>query len=343
MSESFQTLTPERVLDAVERLGQRCTGRFLVLNSYENRVYQIELEPQGEDLRGEVVVAKFYRPGRWSQAALEAEHAFLDELAADEVPAVCPLPLSASPPGGAGGAVGAGEGRTLGETDGLYFALFPKVLGRAPEEPDDALLRRLGRLLARLHTVGARRPAPDRLVLTPETYGRKNLADLVENDHLPPEVQAQYISSVEALLSRIEPLFIDVPLHRIHGDCHAGNLLHDRHGDKDAIHLLDFDDFLTGPAVQDIFMLVPSADAEGRRQRGVLLSGYTELRDFDPAWLRLVEPLRALRYIHYSAWIARRMTDPFFQRTFPQFGSIVYWQHQVTDLREQCARIDDAA
>lgn len=319
LAESFHALSPDKVLDAVEVGGRRCTGRFLTLNSYENRVYQLELEAE-DGPRGEWVVAKFYRPGRWSREAIGAEHAFLRELAAEGLPVVPPLD------------------ETLHEAGGILYAVFPRIGGRAPDEPTDDQLRTLGRLLARLHNVGALAPASDRPRLTPGTYGRDNLAWLLANDVLPVEVRAQYAATVEALLDRIEPWFQGVPHLRIHGDCHLGNLLWAPGGGGPTF--LDFDDFLNGPAVQDVWMLAPSADAEGARQRGVLVEAYRELRDLEPAWLRLVEPLRALRFIHYATWIARRLRDPTFARTFSHFGTLQYWQREVQDLREQIARVD---
>jgi Ser/Thr protein kinase RdoA (MazF antagonist) len=317
LAHRFNQLSPEDVLGAVEVSGVRCSGRFMVLNSYENRVYQLELDD------GSWVVGKFYRPGRWSEDAILAEHRFLKELAEVEIPAVCPLDL--------------GDGRTLGEVNGIRYALFPRVGGRTPDELNDDQVRMLGRLIARIHNVGAAGAAPERMVLSPRTYGRDNLEVLLERDAIHEDARDVYVSSVESLLDRIEPMFQGVPVHRIHGDCHLGNLIDSRSG----YAFLDFDDFLTGPAVQDIWMLVPSADSYGRRQREVLIEAYEQFRHFDPAWLRLVEPLRALRFIHYSTWITRRWHDPFFQRTFAHYGTLQYWQREVQDLREQIARLDD--
>lgn len=318
LAEEFRHLTPEKVLDAVEEAGSRCTGRFFALNSYENRVYQFELEDGGS------LVGKFYRPGRWSREAVLDEHRFLAELAEAEIPVACPLPL----PGGG----------TLGEVRGILYALFPRVRGRVPQELTDEQLEVAGRLLARIHNVGAAADAPHRLRLTPETYGEGNLELLLALDLLPPEVRDGYAFTVRALLERIRPLFQGVPTHRIHGDCHLGNLIWTADGPA----FLDFDDTLVGPAVQDVWMLVPSYDAEGRAQREILVEAYREFRDFDDDWLRLVEPLRALRFVHYATWIARRFGDPIFQRTFPHFGTVSYWQREILDLREQIARIDDA-
>ena len=312
----FNRLTPEQVLDAVEIGDRRCTGRFLALNSYENRVYQFELED------GSWVVGKFYRPGRWSRDTILAEHQFLSELAAVEIPVACPLELA--------------PGQTLGETAGIFFALFPRVGGRSPDELSRDQLHMLGRLLGRLHRVGAARSTAYRMQLLPQTYGQDNLDYLLQHAVIPTEIRDNYRASVEMLLMRIEPLFAAVPMHRIHGDCHLANLIETR----DGFSFLDFDDMVIGPAVQDVWMLVPSYDDEGRRQRETLLAGYTEFCDFEPHWLRLVEPLRALRYIHYTAWIARRWQDPAFQHTFVHFGTTRYWQDAVMDLREQIARID---
>lgn len=317
LADLFNQLSPDDVLDAVEVGGRRCSGRFLVLNSYENRVYQLELED------GSWVVGKFYRPGRWSREAIEAEHRFLAELEEVEIPAVCPLDL--------------GDGQTISEVKGIFYSLFPRVGGRTPQELDDEQVQILGRLIARIHNVGAAGQAPARPRLTPTTYGRDNLALLLERDAIPEEARAIYAASVEALLDRIEPLFEGVPVHRIHGDCHLGNLIWTPKGPA----FLDFDDFLTGPAVQDIWMMVPSADQEGRRQRDLLIEAYDGFRRFEPSWLRLVEPLRALRFIHYSTWITRRWHDPYFQRTFQFYGSLQYWQREIQDLREQIARLDD--
>ncbi len=319
LADQFHRLTPDDVFDAVEAGGRRCTGRFIILNSYENRVYQLELDD------GTMVVGKFYRPGRWSREAILDEHRFLAELHAQEVPVVLPLELE--------------PGETLGEVQGIPYALFPRVGGRAPEELTDEQLRILGRLLARIHNVGASGAAASRLALTPATYGTANLELLLERALIHDQVRAAYAATVYALVQRIELMFRHVPAHRIHGDCHLGNLL----WTPDGPMFLDFDDMCVGPAAQDVWMLVPSADAEGDRQRETLLEAYREFRDFDRAWLRLVEPLRALRYVHYATWVARRWRDPTFQRTFTHFGTQQYWEREVQDLREQIARIDRAA
>jgi len=323
LADQFNRLTPEQVLDAVEVGGRRCTGRFMALNSYENRVYQLELEGDGDEL--DTVVGKFYRPGRWSREAIGEEHAFLAELAELEIPVASPLELE--------------HGETIGEVEGILYALFPRIRGRAPQELSDEQAQVLGRLIARIHNVGASRDATARRRLTATTFGRDNLSYLLEHGLIPDEAREIYAATVEALVQRIEPLFRDVPVHRIHGDCHLGNLVWTPRGPT----FLDFDDMIVGPAVQDIWMMVPSYDSDGARQRALLLEAYREFRDFADAWLRLVEPLRALRYVNYSTWIARRFRDPAFSRTFSHFGTVQYWQREIQDLREQIARVDMAA
>jgi Ser/Thr protein kinase RdoA (MazF antagonist) len=316
LAGQFYHLTPESILNAVEQAGQRATGRCIILNSYENRVYQLELE------NGNWVVGKFYRPGRWTRAVIEAEHHFVQELQALELPVVPPLRL--------------GDGGSVGEIDGILFSLYPRIGGRAPDELNDEQTQILGRLLARMHTVGAARTDSLRLHLSVQTYGRDNVQYLSEQERIPAIARDAYLATARLLFERIEPLFAEVPVHRVHGDCHLGNLIWTKTGPT----FLDFDDMVTGPAVQDVWMLVPSFDQDGARQRELLLTAYRQFRDFADAWLRLIEPLRALRYIHFSTWIARRWDDPAFKRAFPYFGTVQYWQNETQDLREQIARID---
>ncbi|MBN2529151.1 MAG: serine/threonine protein kinase [Deltaproteobacteria bacterium] len=316
LAHVFNELTPERVIHSVESAGHTPTGRVAILNSYENRVYRIELES------GDSLVGKYYRPGRWSNETILEEHHFLKELDAEEIPTAVPLTLR--------------NGSTIDEIHGIRFSLFPRILGRSPQEMDDELLKKVGHLIARIHNVGSRETAAHRLYLTPATYGMENLMYLLENNHIPAEAARLYELVVRGLLERISPMFEDVPLQRIHGDCHFGNLIETR----DGISFLDFDDMVMGPVVQDIWMLVPSIDDHGLAQRRVLLSAYQEIRDFDATQLRLIEPLRALRFIHYSTWIARRFEDPTFKHTFGYFGTLQYWQNEINDLREQIARID---
>ncbi len=316
VTDSFLSLDPVRLLDAVEAglgSGARATGRCLALNSLENRVYEIELEER------ESVVAKFYRPGRWSRDSILDEHAFIAELAAAEIPAAAPLQLS--------------NGSTLGEASGLWFALFPKFRGRLLPELDDGQLQQIGRWLARVHNVGVLRPALHRLTLTPEWWGLESIKFLLASNSIDGQLCARYERGVRTLVDRITPLFVGTESIRIHGDCHLGNVL----WHAQSPHLIDFDDMMMGPPVQDVWLVVRGRDVEANRQRDVLCDGYEQMRDFDRTTLRLIEPLRALRMIHYAAWIARRYQDPAFQRAFPEFGSYRYWLSECEDLDNQIA------
>ncbi len=311
MSEFFFNLTPDIIINTLEDAGFEPSGHCLALNSYENRVYDLRLED------GAHVVAKFYRPGRWSREQILEEHAFLLELREDEIPACAPLSFP--------------DGGTLRETGGIYYALWPRTGGRVPDELSDDELGILGRLCARIHNMGASKRAEHRIELNAETYGLRPLAFLLEKKFLPSHLESRFGSAVREVADIYETLRAGVPFHRIHGDCHLGNLLHGSEG----WFFLDFDDFLNGPAVQDVWMLVPARDAEGLRQREVFLAAYKTFRDFDTAWLKLVEPLRALRYIHYAAWIARRWEDPAFPAAFPHFGTPEYWENETRDLEDQ--------
>ena len=314
-TQAYYALTPDRVLDAVEVDGRRATGYVLSLNSLENRVYEVALEDETR------VVAKFYRPGRWSEAALRAEHEYLAELVALEIPAVAPLTLA---------------GDTLRAVDvggaKIWCAVFPKVRGRATDEPDDQQLEILGRLLARLHDVGAAHGTDVRERLDVAHYGRASVERSAAV--LPASSRASYLDAARRLLDLIEPLYErlapDRTHVRIHADCHAGNLLWDKSGP----FFLDFDDFTLGPPVQDAWLLVPGRDSESVSRRDVMLDAYEELRPFDRRTLALVEPLRALRIIRYAGWVAARWDDPAFQRAFPDFLGDAYWQRETAGLRE---------
>jgi Ser/Thr protein kinase RdoA (MazF antagonist) len=324
--EQFFALTPERILDAVEFGGRRATGYALALNSLENRVYEVEYED------GSRLVAKFYRPGRWSRAAILDEHAFLDELHAAEVPVVPPLALDG--------------GTTLGELalDGgvIWFAVFDKMRGRAPEELGDDQLRQLGRLVARLHNVGDAHGAPARPQLDPDSYGTASLRLLLGDDPLsgfvPPELRARFATAGRAIVDACARRWGELDAIRIHGDCHLGNLLWGTRGP----FFLDFDDFLHGPPVQDLWLIAPGHDAEAERQRELLLDGYETMRRFDRKSLRFVEPLRALRILRYAAWIAQRWRDPAFPRAFPDWDDARTWLKEVAELEEQRARVEAA-
>ncbi len=315
----FFELTPDRVLDAVETAGLRCTGRCVALNSFENRVYDVELE--SEDGAKARRVVKFYRPGRWSEAQILEEHEFLQDLRESEIPVICPLPFP--------------DGRTLHRLDsGIAFTVFPKVGGRAPEEMTPDQLRQIGRLLARIHQVGGNKAAPHRIELNASTYGRQNLETLLATNQIPLEFKGRYEKAVLELCAVTDQRFAELApgsIHRLHGDCHLGNLLWSPGGP----FFLDFDDMVRGPAVQDIWLLVPGRDPDSLQNRQHLLAGYEEMRHFDYPSLRLIEPLRALRFVHYSAWIARRWEDPAFPLAFPHFGSHRYWADETHDMEEQ--------
>jgi Ser/Thr protein kinase RdoA (MazF antagonist) len=316
VSEFFFRLTPDHVLHAVEAGGWRPTGHCSALGSLENRVYDVRLED------GSHVVAKFYRTGRWTREAILEEHALLADLRAAEIPVCAPLAFP--------------DGETLHREEDIWYAVWPRTGGRSPDELDDEELRILGRLLARIHNVGATRDAPHRRRLTGDVFAREPLAELERHGLLPAACARRYLDAGLRLADLYDERSRAVPVHRIHGDCHAGNLLHGREG----WFFLDFDDFVVGPAVQDVWMLVPGRDAEAERQRAVLVAAYREFRDFDDRWLALVEPLRALRFVHYAAWIGRRFEDPAFPAAFPHFGTAEYWENETRDLEDQLRRVE---
>ncbi|MDG1579818.1 serine/threonine protein kinase [Pseudomonas sp. GOM6] len=318
MNHPFATLTPDLVLDAVESLGYLSDARVLALNSYENRVYQVGIE--GE----QPLIAKFYRPQRWSDAAIREEHAFSQELADCEVPVVAPLQR---------------DGESLFEHASFRFALFPRRGGRAPEPGNLDQLYRLGQLLGRLHGVGASRPFEHRETLAVDNFGHASLATLLEGDYVPRSLLPAYESVARDLLGRLDELFARVrytPI-RLHGDCHPGNLLHR----DDAFHIVDLDDCRMGPAVQDLWMMLAGERQERLGQLSELMDGYQEFHDFDSRELALIEGLRALRLMHHSAWIARRWDDPAFPLAFPWFANERYWGDQILALREQLAALDE--
>ena len=313
MPGDFAGLTPDLVLDAVEEAGFAATGHCTPLTCLENRVYDLRLEDGGH------VVAKFYRPGRWDREGLAEEHRFLAELAAAEIPVVVPLPLR--------------DGASLARAERFLFALWPRAGGRSPDELREADLAVLGRLLGRLHNVGAAGSARGRGRLDAASRVAEPLRVLEEGGFLPGAVAQRYRSAATRLGEAYETRAAGVPLHRIHGDCHRGNLLRR----DDAFVLLDFDDFTVGPAAADVWMLLPGRDAEAAQQRTRLVAAYREFRPFDPRWLDLVEPLRALRFVSYAAWVARRWSDPSFPDAFPHFGSEAYWERETEDLERQLA------
>jgi Ser/Thr protein kinase RdoA (MazF antagonist) len=334
----YAGLDPEVVLDALDAVGLRGDGRLIQLNSYENRVFQVFLED------GRVVVAKFYRPGRWTDAQILEEHAFAIELAAHEIPLAAPWALVPDA-NSLRAARMASKGPTLAEfdtADGPYrFAVTARMAGRAPEIEDPQVLEWNGRFIGRIHATGTQGHFATRLSLDPSTYGTEPRDWLLAHDIVPPDALTPWKAIADTALDQVRAAFDGVvPLKRLrlHGDCHLGNILWTGHGP----HFVDLDDAVTGPAVQDLWMLLSGDRAERTRQLGAVLDGYEQFMDFDRRELALIEPLRTLRMIHHSAWIARRWKDPAFPIGFPWFESPSYWMEQVTRLREQLEAMAEA-
>lgn len=313
----FHSLTPERVLTPVEKaLAVRCTNLCRPLNSYINRVFELEAED------GSGLVAKFYRPGRWSAAALQDEHDFVHDLHEAEIPVVAPLLH--------------GDGRTLGIFEGVHFAVFPKKSGRSFDEFNDEQWLQLGRLLGRTHLVGARRQPHDRIVMAPEASTRLQLDYLLSGGFLPGDLAARFRDLTAELIDEIAPLFHGIDNHRIHGDCHFSNLIY---RPEESFYLIDFDDMAVGPAVQDFWMLLPGRLADSRPEVEMFLEGYETFRPFDRRSFRLIEPLRAMRFVHYISWCARQVEEDGESRVAPDFGTRLYWQQEMDDLADQLAQI----
>ena len=327
----FETLTPDVVMDALASVGLYGDGRQLALSSYENRVYQLHLED------GPVIVAKFYRPRRWSEAQILEEHSFSAELMAAEIPVIGPLTL---------------QGTTLNHFGGFAFSVSPSRGGRAPELDDPDVLEWIGRFLARIHTVGAAKPFATRPALNLQSFGIEPREWLLSHDQVPLDVQSAWGRVSQSALDLIaghtclnptdgeKDLDIEsIKRLPLHGDCHPGNILWTPldapASSAPGPHFVDMDDARSGPAVQDLWMLLSGDRSQRSRQLGALVDGYEQFREFDRRELALIEPLRTLRLIHYSAWLARRWSDPTFPINFPWFGSSDYWQGPVQMLEEQ--------
>lgn len=353
-TQGYASLIPQQVLDALDAVGLRGDGRILQLNSYENRVFQLFLEDDGATAgqraaTGKAVVAKFYRPGRWTDQQIVEEHGFALELAAAEVPVVPPLPLQ--PPDGAltEGLLLHGQPPTLAclqVGDQLHrYAVAARCAGREPELDQPDTLRQIGRFIGRLHAVGRQRSFQHRHRMDARTDGETALALLLGNSHagqpggfVSDDMRAAWedtarraLDAVCTAFERLQPL----ATLRLHGDCHPGNVLWRHTATENGPHMVDLDDACTGPAVQDLWMLVSGDAPSMRAQRALLLEGYEQFSDFDDAELQLVEPLRTLRMLRHSAWLAARWTDPSFPLNFPFFGTSAYWSQQTTQLREQ--------
>jgi Ser/Thr protein kinase RdoA (MazF antagonist) len=329
----YADLTPDAVLNAIDSLGMPTSGALLALNSYENRVFQV-----GIDDAQRFVVAKFYRPERWSEAQILEEHSFTQELAAAEIPVVAPLVI---------------DGRTLHERGGFRFALYPRRGGRAPNLDDAEVLEWLGRFIGRIHAIGAQQPFRHRPALDLESFGREPRTWLLAHEWLPPELHKVYAGVSQQALDGIAQCYARagaVRAIRLHGDTHEGNVLWTEgrvalkpgeEGAQGGPHFVDFDDARMGPAVQDLWMLLGDREQRGPRLKA-LLAGYEDFIEFDDRELALLEALRTLRLMHYSAWIARRWDDPAFPAAFPWFNTQRYWEDRILELREQIAAMDEA-
>lgn len=314
----FSQLTPDLVLGAVESVGFITDGRMLALNSYENRVYQVGIEGS------EPVVVKFYRTGRWTREQILEEHAFVRELADAELPVVAPLANI--------------EQVTLHDCDPYLFSVFPRRGGRTPELDLDAL-HSVGQTLGKLHSIGSLRQFRHRQRLSVPAFGNASAEYLLKHDFIPPDMVKAYETLARDLLARVSQVFQEgaqVTQLRLHGDCHPGNILW-----REGPLLVDFDDCMTGPAIQDLWMLLSGERDQQQAQLAELIDGYEMFFEFDAAELGLVETLRTLRLMHYSAWLARRWNDPAFPHSFPWFNTARYWAEHVLALREQLAALDE--
>lgn len=319
-AERYRNLTPEQILDAVEAAGFACDGRLLALNSYENRVYQVGID------EAPPLIAKFYRPARWSDEAIVEEHAFAAELADAEIPVVAPL--------------ADGDGRTLHRHGPFRFALFPRVGGRAPEPSDLDQLTIIGRFLGRIHAVGAQVAFHHRPSLDVDSFGVEAASFVLASGMLPAELGQRYRAVTSAVVDKVRECYQragTVTLLRCHGDAHIGNIL----VDEQRPHIVDLDDARMAPAVQDLWMLL--AGDRGERAIGLdaLLEGYHDFHEFAFAELHLVEALRSLRLVHYHAWLARRWDDPAFPLAFPWFNTPRAWQQHLADLEDQLEAMDE--
>lgn len=317
----YTGLSPDTLLSAVDSCGYRTTGQFLALNSYENRVYQTGIDDDTP------IIAKFYRPGRWSDEAILEEHAFALELAEQEIPVVAPSRY---------------KGSTLHTYQGYRFSLYPRQGGRWPElnHRDDRLW--VGRFIARIHAVGAARSFSHRPTLDIDSFGQQSCRFLLEQGFLPAHIETAYQTLTDDLLQHITRSFEqagDIRQIRLHGDCHPGNILWTDQGP----HFVDLDDCRTGPAIQDLWMLISGEHHDMQIQMADILEGYLQFHDFDHRELQLIEPLRTLRMIHYAAWLARRWDDPAFPRAFPWFNTPRYWEDHILALREQASLLTEPA
>ncbi len=327
----FTGLTPECILDALESVGFRCDGSLMALNSYENRVWQIGIEDSAP------LITKFYRPGRWSDAQIAEEHAFVAAMLKAELPVVAPLVLNEKTL----------FTQTDHKTDAVFrFAVYPRQGGRAPEFDNPQVLEWMGRLMARIHLIGERKPFVLRETLDIHSFGIEPRDWLLASRMLPPEIEPIWQGVADQALEGVHHCFNragQVQQLRLHGDCHAGNVLWTP-GEPDeqgGPHFVDFDDARMGPAIQDLWMLLSGTPEDMGRQFRHVLAGYEMFREFDDRELHLIEALRTLRLLHHSAWLARRWDDPAFPAAFPWFATHRYWEERILELREQIARMQE--
>ena len=315
----FTNLSPDLILDAIDSVGIATDGRLLALNSYENRVYQVGVDSASP------IVAKFYRPNRWDGNAILEEHAFVKSLADKEIPAVAPTSI---------------DGKTLFSYQDFRFSVFPKHGGRAPELDREGVLEWIGRFIGRIHSVGALSEFKYRPELNIDTFGQEPSRYLLDQGMIPKELELVYRGVVAQALDGVKRCYEragDIVLLRLHGDCHMGNLLWTDAGP----HFVDFDDSRMGPAIQDLWMMLSGEPDEMQKQFNEILLGYEDFYEFNPNELHLIEALRTLRLIHYSAWLARRWDDPAFKVAFTWFNTQQYWQDRILELREQIALMDE--
>jgi len=319
LEHDYNALEPDTILQAVESVGYITSGRMLALNSYENRVYRVELE------EGAPLVAKFYRPDRWSDEAIAEEHAFTHELAEEEIPVVAPLAF---------------DGETLLQSSGYRFALYPLQGGRWPDLEYTEDMMWMGRFIARIHAVGGRQTFRHRPEISIQRFGNDAVAYLLTNNFIPAHLEQAYQTLTDDLLLNIKQRFGQAGEYstmRLHGDCHRGNVLWTDRGP----HFVDLDDCCNGPAIQDLWMLLSGERAEMTVQMIDLLEGYSEFASLDMAEMNLIEALRTLRMMHYASWLARRWNDPAFPQAFPWFDSTQYWEQHILELREQLSRMQE--
>jgi Ser/Thr protein kinase RdoA (MazF antagonist) len=321
----FFQLGPDEILKAVDSLGIKSTGRVMVLNSMENRVYEVEIESKSNNPSDHFKIIKFYRPNRWSKDQILAEHEFLNDLTDVEIPVIPPLKFNH-------------ETLFTDATLNLHFALFNKQGGRSPDELQREDIEQLGRLIARVHNIGATKKANCRPTMNPENYIQNNLDYLLNSKKIPNHLELSFKSTVEKIYQMTKNKFRNIKNIRVHGDCHLGNIIKR----EDVFHLIDFDDFVMGPAVQDLWMIIPGRDEEAILNRNIFLSEYQTLREFDYQEIGLIETLRTFRMINYTAWIAKRYDDPAFKNAFPYYEDQNFWEEKINELKEQIFYINEA-